>query len=247
MRSRSLAQIAWVMTMLLGSSGLTFMAASSEGAHAAPQNGSRTAASNIDSSNAPGNAEQDVIWKGLAKLDDDDPKDDSSLSDKIRARFAEELARCADERCRSSLRQEQSRRLAFANGRKIRMANLPWASGLFRSRQGGVQILPLGNKEIAVWIATSGNSGQWICDVAATGRLLADGTAVMTVHDRFAQGPERFLLRSKDGRQISILPASAIGTDATRAGRGGNAEARPERLFGACGLNGSIGGDYRTP
>lgn len=132
-------------------------------------------------------------------------------------RWRAQLDRCVDAACRRSLTHDVRRRLSFGLGRsRGEIAGIPWRIGFFHSPPGEdgrqIGILPLEGGRIVIRIDTVTLSGNWECQLIATGSIDDDGNGVMhLVGDpanwRMLEGePGRFMLRTRSPTEIVIEP-----------------------------------------
>lgn len=132
-------------------------------------------------------------------------------------RWLTQFDRCGDAACRRSLTHDVRRRLSFGLGRsRGEIAGIPWRIGFFHSPPGEdgrqISILPLEGGRIVIRIDTVTLSGNWECQLIATGSIDDDGNGVMhLVGDpanwRMLEGePGRFMLRTRSPTEIVIEP-----------------------------------------
>jgi hypothetical protein len=167
-----------------------------------------------------------------------------SVFHKIEERFREEVAACRDEACRTMRLAEQLDRVAYSEGWNREMGDLPWRSGHFSSAEGNILILPLGDGKIAATISASGDDGDWICFLEATGRVDGKGEAVMTVHEPDTDRPAQFLLRSLGRDRIALRRLGFVEEGSEQVLSGEDDDEFEYPLRGYCGMNGSFLGDY---
>ena len=93
-----------------------------------------------------------------------------------RAVWAERFRRCSDDSCRRAVLTDQLNRFDYAYGRnRAPVAGMPWESGLVSleagTAGGSLNIFPFVDDSLLITASTVENSGRWICEMTAEGRV----------------------------------------------------------------------------